>query len=114
MPVFTRLRQQPDTDDTATEGASPEVEPEARVTLRARLAGWRANHPAVVRGVRWTVTVLAAVLVLGALLLPNKESALHLRTFARIPVEALLGAAVALTLPRRTPPPPRSAACAAA
>ena len=101
MPVFTRLRHQPDPNDTATEGTSPEVESAARATLRMWFAGWREQHPAVVRGVRWTITVLAALLVLGALLLPNKESALHTRQFVRIPVEALLGAAVALTLPRR-------------
>ncbi|MGW1558529.1 CDP-alcohol phosphatidyltransferase [Streptomyces sp. NPDC002144] len=100
MPVFTRLRQQPDT--------SPEVEPEspspqqdARATLRTRFADWRERHPVPVRVVRWTVTILAAVLVLGALVLPNKESALHAGRFVRIPVEAVLGAAVALVLPRR-------------
>jgi hypothetical protein len=100
VPVFTRLRQQPDT--------SPEVEPEspspqqdARATLRTRFADWRERHPVPVRVVRWTVTILAAVLVLGALVLPNKESALHAGRFVRIPVEAVLGAAVALVLPRR-------------
>jgi hypothetical protein len=50
---------------------------------------------------RWTVTALAAVLVVGALLLPNAIDALQPNRFTRIPVEAILGAAVALWLPRR-------------
>ncbi|MFF4796988.1 CDP-alcohol phosphatidyltransferase [Streptomyces sp. NPDC001351] len=95
MPVFTRVRQQPDTADTITEGTAP------KVGLRSRVAGWRDRHPTAVRNTRWTITILAAVLVLGALLLPNKESALHAGRFMRIPVEAILGAAAALALPRR-------------
>ncbi|WP_258314925.1 CDP-alcohol phosphatidyltransferase [Streptomyces sp. Act143] len=50
---------------------------------------------------RWTITALAAVLVLGALLLPNALPALKPNRFTRIPVEAVIGAAVALWLPRR-------------
>ncbi|MGW1747857.1 CDP-alcohol phosphatidyltransferase [Streptomyces sp. NPDC002092] len=83
---------QPDTVENVIEGTAPEVEP---------LATRRERHPTAVRNIRWAVTVLAAVLVLGALLLPNKESALHADRFLRIPVEAILGAAAALALPRR-------------
>ncbi|MFD8303332.1 CDP-alcohol phosphatidyltransferase [Streptomyces sp. NPDC059690] len=102
MPVFTRLRHQPETADVVTEGTAPEEQQaSARVTLRSRLAAWRERHPAVVRGVRRTVTALAAVLVFLALVLPNKQSALQADRFVRIPVEAIIGAAVALTLPRR-------------
>ncbi|MFI1719671.1 CDP-alcohol phosphatidyltransferase [Streptomyces sp. NPDC020489] len=50
---------------------------------------------------RRTLTALAAVLVVGALLLPNAVGALRPDRFTRIPVEAILGAAVALWLPRR-------------
>jgi hypothetical protein len=50
---------------------------------------------------RWTVTGLAALLVIGALLLPNALGALKPNRFTRIPVEAIFGAAVALWLPRR-------------
>ncbi|RPF33319.1 CDP-alcohol phosphatidyltransferase [Streptomyces sp. TLI_185] len=99
---------QPDTVENVREGTSPEVEPEAseqqapvRGTLRARLAARRERHPTAVRTIRWTITVLAAVLVLGALLLPNRMTALHTDRFLRIPVEAIIGAAVALVLPRR-------------
>lgn len=102
MPVFTRLRHQPETADAVTEGTSPEErETAAQVTLRSRFAAWRERHPAVVRGTRWTITALAAALAFLALVLPNKESALHADRFVRIPVEAILGAAAALTLPRR-------------
>ncbi|MER5447220.1 CDP-alcohol phosphatidyltransferase [Streptomyces sp. NPDC002764] len=102
MPVFTRLRHQPETADAVTEGTAPEEQQTAaRVTLRSRFAAWRERHPAVVRGVRWTVTALAGVLVFLALVLPNKQSALQADRFVRIPVEAIIGAAVALTLPRR-------------
>ncbi|NEB04347.1 CDP-alcohol phosphatidyltransferase [Streptomyces sp. SID13726] len=47
------------------------------------------------------MNILAAALVLGALLLPNKIVNLHVREFTRIPAEAILGAAVMLALPRR-------------
>ncbi|WP_405737469.1 CDP-alcohol phosphatidyltransferase [Streptomyces sp. NBC_00028] len=50
---------------------------------------------------RWTVTTLAALLVLAALLLPNTLPALKPNRFTRLPVEAIIGAAVALWLPRR-------------
>lgn len=104
VPVFTRLRQQPDTADTIAEGTSPEGEPEStaeRAGLRGRLAAWRDRHPTAVRNTRWTITVLAAVLVLGALVMPNRIGALQTDRFTRIPVEAIIGAAVALALPRR-------------
>ncbi|MGW5636655.1 CDP-alcohol phosphatidyltransferase [Streptomyces sp. NPDC003832] len=51
--------------------------------------------------VRWAVTGLCAVLVLGSLLLPNSLAALRPDRFTRIPAEAIVGAAVLLTLPRR-------------
>ncbi|MHC3472081.1 alkaline phosphatase family protein [Streptomyces sp. 7R007] len=99
MPVFTRLRQQPETTDTA-----PETEPEAtppQTGIRPRLTAWRAAHPTAVRNARWALTTLSTVLVLGALLLPNRIEALQTDRFTRIPVEAIIGAAVALALPRR-------------
>lgn len=49
----------------------------------------------------WALTALAAVLVLGALLLPNKLTLLTLTGFVRIPVEALLLAALLVALPPR-------------
>ncbi|MET8243059.1 CDP-alcohol phosphatidyltransferase [Streptomyces sp. NPDC005202] len=48
-----------------------------------------------------TVTLLALALVVVALLLPNKREQFQIAEFTRIPVEALLGAAVLIALPRR-------------
>jgi hypothetical protein len=47
------------------------------------------------------VTVLALLLVVVALLLPNKWEQFEVAAFTRLPVEALLGAAVLVALPRR-------------
>ncbi|MGI5454653.1 CDP-alcohol phosphatidyltransferase [Streptomyces sp. CA-249302] len=101
MPVFTRLRQQPDTSPEIEPEETTEQAPAAPRTLRSRLSDFRDRHPTATRNTRWTITILAAVLVLGALLLPNRIEALHTDRFTRIPVEAILGAAVALALPRR-------------
>ncbi|MEV5340154.1 hypothetical protein AB0K93_16970 [Streptomyces sp. NPDC052676] len=57
--------------------------------------------PTAVRVLSRTLTVLAAVLVLAALLLPNTVRAVTPGTFVRIPVEAVVGAALLLALPRR-------------
>ncbi|MGV9994241.1 sulfatase-like hydrolase/transferase [Streptomyces sp. NPDC003374] len=48
------------------------------------------------------VTLLALALVVVALLLPNKQEQFRVAAFTRIPVEALLGAAVLVALGRRT------------
>ncbi|WP_181780414.1 sulfatase [Pseudonocardia pini] len=49
-------------------------------------------------GVGWVLTALAAVLVLGALTAPGEVAELAPEAFLRIPVEALVGAAVLLVL----------------
>ncbi|MEV6176137.1 CDP-alcohol phosphatidyltransferase [Streptomyces sp. NPDC052015] len=85
----------------AEEGAEPGAAPR---TLRDRVAHWRAwrsRYPRAARGLWRTATVLSAVLVLGALLLPNRLDALQFNRFTRLPGEAILGAAVLLALPRR-------------
>lgn len=96
--------------ETLAESTSPEAEatgtdhpqpPDGRPSLRARFARWQEAHPTAVRTTRWTLNVLAALLVLTALLLPNKVTNLHVREFVRLPAEAIIGAAVMLALPRR-------------
>ncbi|MET9785680.1 CDP-alcohol phosphatidyltransferase [Streptomyces canus] len=94
--------------ETLAESTSPEAEatgadstPSEKPSLRARLVRLRDAHPTAVRNTRWALNILAALLVLGALLLPNKVPYLHIRAFARIPAEAIIGAAVMLALPRR-------------
>jgi hypothetical protein len=47
----------------------------------------------------WVATVLAGVLVLYALVAPNQIGHLTLGAFVRVPVEALVGAALVLVLP---------------
>ncbi|MGW0740468.1 CDP-alcohol phosphatidyltransferase [Streptomyces sp. NPDC002817] len=71
------------------------------VTLRTRQLPDTPAPSARPPILRWTVTALAALLVIGALLLPNALGALKPNRFTRIPAEAILGAAVALWLPRR-------------
>ncbi|MFJ1805070.1 MULTISPECIES: CDP-alcohol phosphatidyltransferase [unclassified Streptomyces] len=78
--------------------------PAAPRGLRARVAHWRAwrtRHPRAARVLWWTVTVLSLVLVLGALVLPNRLVALQANRFTRLPGEAIIGAALLLALPRR-------------
>ncbi|MDF3297405.1 CDP-alcohol phosphatidyltransferase [Streptomyces tropicalis] len=62
---------------------------------------WRAGNPRAARALSLAVTALALVVVVAALLLPNKREQFELAQFTRIPVEALLGAAVLIALPRR-------------
>ncbi|MGW1604686.1 CDP-alcohol phosphatidyltransferase [Streptomyces eurythermus] len=78
------------------------------------------ERESVVRGVRWrwpgraravsvTLTGLAALLVLGALVMPDSVDRLGPAAFVRIPAEAVVGAVVLPALPRR----PRVAVAAA-
>ncbi|MEU6144474.1 sulfatase [Streptomyces sp. NPDC047081] len=93
----------PDTDEPATDAAAAEPSgptPPVRPT-RPGWFGWRRKYPRVAAGVRIGVTVLAAVLVLVALLIPNRLDRLTLESFFRIPVEAVFLAAVLLVLPSR-------------
>ncbi|MGW0880638.1 sulfatase-like hydrolase/transferase [Streptomyces sp. NPDC002671] len=94
----------------APDAEVPEAEvPEPRVpaalrpwlSLRALVRRWREAHPVAARSLSWTVTALATVLVLGAMVLPNTVVGLGPAQFLRIPAEAVIGAAVLLALPRR-------------
>jgi hypothetical protein len=77
------------------------VTPKARPTRWRTWRTWRTRHPDAARALSWTTTALAAVLVVGALLLPNRLTALEYNRFTRLPVEAILGAVLVLALPRR-------------
>ncbi|MGW3492216.1 hypothetical protein [Streptomyces sp. NPDC001020] len=110
-------RQRPTTDKAGTAGSSAEPEPTAENAEsapgtapeppvrsrpgRPRLRTWRAGHPAAAHALGAAVTVLAGVLVVVSLLMPNRPEALRIAEFTRLPVEALLGAAVLTVLPRR-------------
>ncbi|GHB34173.1 hypothetical protein GCM10010377_26170 [Streptomyces viridiviolaceus] len=115
MPVFTHFRRPArtaddthavaatDADDAPEDGTRP-ARPGRLRALRTRLAhrrgAWRIRHPTAAPVLRRATTVLAAALVLGALLLPNTLVALEPNRFARIPVEAVVGAVMLLCLPR--------------
>ncbi|MGI5443142.1 CDP-alcohol phosphatidyltransferase [Streptomyces shenzhenensis] len=58
-------------------------------------------HPGAGRGLSVGVSVVCAVLVVGALVLPNTVAGIGPMKFVRIPGEAVIGAAVALALPRK-------------
>ncbi|WP_433857954.1 sulfatase [Streptomyces kronopolitis] len=89
----------PDTAGAAPDGADA---PEEQDTAppQAPAPGWRERHPAAARTLAWTTTVLAGVLVLATLLLPNDPARLTPAEFLRIPVEGIAGAALLLVLPR--------------
>ncbi|MFD8347645.1 CDP-alcohol phosphatidyltransferase [Streptomyces coelicoflavus] len=105
MPAITPFRRPsrpPDhaPDDAGTPGSAPL---EALTALRARLAHWRAwgtRHPRAALVAGRVTTSLSAILVLGALLLPNTFVALEPNRFARIPGEAVVAAVLLLCLPR--------------
>jgi hypothetical protein len=87
-------------DDVTTpgDGAAPEVEsaddlgsPGQPVRSAGRRVPWRAVAS-------WTLTVLAALFVLAALLLPNNLLRQTPWVFARLPVEPLIGAGLLLAL----------------
>ncbi|SNX56318.1 phosphoglycerol transferase MdoB-like AlkP superfamily enzyme [Streptomyces sp. TLI_55] len=63
--------------------------------------GWRRRYPRTARGVSIGTTVLAALLVLGALLVPNRLDWIRFESFLRLPVEAILLAGLLLALPTR-------------
>ncbi|MFE9703581.1 CDP-alcohol phosphatidyltransferase [Streptomyces sp. NPDC005930] len=105
MPVITPSPRPPQPADGSPEtpGAPGSAPLGAVKTLRSRLArhrAWRTRHPRTALVVRRTTTALSAILVLGALLLPNTLTALEPSRFARIPVEAVIAAVLLLCLPR--------------
>ncbi|MFJ2647278.1 sulfatase [Streptomyces sp. NPDC087420] len=95
MPLFTHSRQRPDTLTTTT-GDGPAA-PDGTGGGTGGGGGRWFRHPAVAR----VLTVLSALLVLTALLLPNNLDRLTPGAFGRIPVEGLLGAVVLVVLPPR-------------
>ncbi|MFI8895240.1 CDP-alcohol phosphatidyltransferase [Streptomyces paradoxus] len=117
MPVFTRFSGSsqpgdgvPEAEKEPESGEREEGERGATAPAASRsplghrltrLRTWRTRHPRTARALHLATTALAAVLVLGALLLPNTLPALQAVSFARIPAEAVIGAVVVLALPRR-------------
>lgn len=61
--------------------------------------GWRRRYPRTAHGVSVGTSVLAGLLVLLVLLFPNRLDHMNLRSFFRLPVEAIVLTAVLLVLP---------------
>ncbi|MGW5034504.1 sulfatase [Streptomyces nigra] len=115
MSHLTPPRQLPDTDADDDGSPDPDVpaadeaeqdpepgdrEPAAHDT-RGGWFGWRRRFPRTARGVWVGTTVLAAVLVFVVLLVPNRLDQLTVQSFLRLPVEAIVLAAVLPVLPSR-------------
>ncbi|WTE45225.1 CDP-alcohol phosphatidyltransferase [Streptomyces sp. NBC_01622] len=73
----------------------------SRLGLRRRVRSWREKHPVAARVVSWTVTVLAAAIVYVCLQMPTTLNSLKPAEFMRLPAEAIMGAVVLMSLPRR-------------
>ncbi|MFJ8537637.1 CDP-alcohol phosphatidyltransferase [Streptomyces sp. NPDC093591] len=99
MPVFTRLRQLPDTNDepaaTDSEEAPQSPPPPDDESSTGRTGG------EVKKYLHWTLTALAVALIQVCLQMPNTLGNLKATEFMRLPAEAIIGAAVLLALPRR-------------
>ncbi|MFJ5206287.1 LTA synthase family protein [Streptomyces nigra] len=95
----------PDPDVPAADEAEQDPEPGAREPAahdtRGGWFGWRRRFPRTARGVWVGTTVLAAVLVFVVLLVPNRLDQLTVQSFLRLPVEAIVLAAVLPVLPSR-------------
>nr|WP_245608080.1 sulfatase-like hydrolase/transferase [Streptomyces hokutonensis] len=65
------------------------------------MRSWREKHPVASRAISWTVTVLAAVIVYVCLQMPTTLNSLKPAEFMRLPAEAIMGAVVLMSLPRR-------------
>ncbi|MCL8011631.1 sulfatase [Streptomyces sp. AS02] len=64
--------------------------------------GWRRRYPRTAHGVTLGTTVLAGVLLLFALLVPNRLDRLGPEAFFRLPAEGILLAGLLLALPPRS------------
>ncbi|MGW7298858.1 sulfatase [Streptomyces sp. NPDC054829] len=87
--------QLPDTEKDQEEDRTEEV------AERPGLFRWRVRYPRTARGVTVATTVLAGVLVLCALVLPNRVERLTFGAFFRIPAEGVLIAGLLLSVPAR-------------
>ncbi|WP_405776743.1 sulfatase [Streptomyces sp. NBC_01538] len=96
-------------DDEPDDAAAPdhpsadEPGPSSATSPSARLGwfGWRRRFPRAARAVRVGTSVLAGVLVVVVLLIPNRLDRITAGSFLRLPVEAIFLAAVLLVLPAK-------------
>jgi hypothetical protein len=93
----------PETETPGPETDTPPTSkrPRPRLRLRLRWRTWRSDHPVAAQVLGICVTVLAGIIVVVSLVMPNTPEALQTDQFIRLPVEALIGAAALTVLPRR-------------
>ncbi|MDQ0935365.1 sulfatase [Streptomyces turgidiscabies] len=92
------------TDAVALDSTSAdELGPSGATSTSARPGwfGWRRRFPRAAHAVRVGTSVLAGVLVVVVLLIPNRLDRITAGSFLRLPVEAIFLAAVLLVLPAR-------------
>ncbi|MEW2133630.1 CDP-alcohol phosphatidyltransferase [Streptomyces sp. NPDC005435] len=85
-------------DSPAQDGNRTATAPTKSPSWSAR---WRANNPRAAQGLSLALTVVAAILVVMALVMPSSVVGIGPAKFLRLPGEAIVGAAVMLALPRR-------------
>ncbi|MEU9403158.1 CDP-alcohol phosphatidyltransferase [Streptomyces sp. NPDC048242] len=85
--------------EAAPPGDEPPAEPPAKSPSWA--ARWRDKNPGAARVLSLALTVIAAILVVVALVMPSSSYGIGPANFLRLPGEAIVGAAVMLALPRR-------------
>ena len=92
------LEKKPAADDGEGTGEDAPQEPGKRFAL---LREWRERYPLAARIVWWTGTVLSVLLVYVSFLLPVSVAAFKVSTFIRFPGEAIVLAALLISLPKR-------------
>ncbi|WP_327692875.1 sulfatase [Streptomyces sp. NBC_00459] len=102
---LARAASDDESADAAASGSTSTDESDpgdtASSSARPGWFGWRRRFPRTARAVRVGTSVLAGVLVLGVLLMPNRLDRVTLQSFLRLPVEAIFLAAVLLVLPSK-------------
>ncbi|MEV0909623.1 sulfatase [Streptomyces hokutonensis] len=87
--------------DSEAESAADSAERSSQLPPRGGWFGWRTRFPRTARAVGVGTTVLAGVLLMVALLVPDRLDRITLQSFFRFPVEAIVLAIVLLVLPAK-------------
>ncbi|MFI1352780.1 sulfatase-like hydrolase/transferase [Streptomyces sp. NPDC020898] len=87
--------------DQPGKSAEPQESTDLTAPGDAAKPDWRTRRPTAARNLRWAVTALSVLLVIGALQMPNTLGNLRISEFFRLPAEAIVGAVVLLAMPRR-------------
>ena len=83
------------------ESAADSAERSSQLPPRGGWFGWRTRFPRTARAAGVGTTVLAGVLLIVALLVPDRLDRITLQSFFRFPVEAIVLAIVLLVLPAK-------------